>query len=68
MPEPAAVLHRYTKMLSEHGALMVSMFECLPASLTWWKLRHDFTAADNVRIQNRKGLRWQVRELVARSR
>ena len=66
--DPARVLARYHERLRPGGLLIVSMFQCPPASWAWRKLGRSFDTVDAVKVENRLGSTWNVRVLRPRAR
>lgn len=64
--DPARVLLGYAEKLGPSGMLIVSMFQCPPASWAWRKLGRSFVTADAIQVKNRLGRRWNIRVLTPR--
>ncbi len=60
---PGEVLSRYRQYLRPGGILVVSMFDCLPASLAWRTLARTFDSVESTRVVNTKKRAWNVRLL-----
>lgn len=60
---PAEVLLRYSQALSPGGSLVVSMFRARYVPRIWRSLDKHFVTVHSMRIENDKGMRWDVKVL-----
>ena len=63
LKDPVEVAKRYSGWLRPNGLLVVSMYECGPATKVWKKLKDHFTTLHSARVTNEKKHTWNVRVL-----
>ena len=61
LPDPAAVLTRYEKMLAPGGVIVVSMYRAPTTARVWRRIEVGREALDAVTVTQRSGSAWDVR-------
>lgn len=62
-PDPLATLKSLVPLLSDNGAIIISLWRYGHNGAIWQKLEKEFTTLDATVVTNNKGLQWDIKVL-----